>query len=89
MFCNITEEKNNALEPSVVRFAHGTKVERGLAGKTDAAFVALANVRRISIVPNVDRDFDALLLPLNNIRYSKSVRKIKHTPKHRVFAQIC
>ena len=85
-FGRTIQEEHFALVPSLVVLVDGGQVERRLAGQSDPTLVSLANVRRIAVVPNVNGNFDAILLPLNNIRHSYSVGKVEGTAKDHILA---
>lgn len=82
------EHEYLALVPALVEFVHIAQIERGLAGERHPALVVLTDVRRVAVVPDVDGNLDALLLPLYHIRHSESIGEVEHTTQYGTLASI-
>lgn len=81
------EEVDPALVPPLVALVHVGEVERCLVRQRDAALVAVSRVGRVAVVPDVDRDLDALLLPLDHVRHRLVLGVVEVAPQDDVLTQ--
>lgn len=82
------EEINLALVPALVTLVHVGEIQRGLVGKRDPPFIAIACVWWVPIVPDVDGYLDALLLPLDHVWHGFILGKFEGAAQNHVFTQV-
>ena len=77
-----------ALIPSLVILVQVGQVERRLSREGYPALVALADVGWVAVVPDVDGNLDAILLPLYDIRHTYPIGEVKGTLEDHILAII-